>query len=362
MNDTTTMPNTARESRAPSALELVRANCRAIPLYAPHGGPVEVDLTDNTNLWGTPPAAERVIREFSSVSRYPTTYAFELKEALAGYLGTTVDGVVTGCGSDQVLDCAIRAFAGAGDLLAHPNPSFVMVPLFARLNALETIGIPLSPEGDMDADRFVESGARVIFLCSPNNPTGGAAARAAIEHVVEHSRGLVIIDEAYAEFAAMTSVDLTTRSDRVLVVRTLSKAFGMAGLRVGYGAGAPDLVQQVERARGPYTVNSIAERAATAAVIEDEKWMRDHVAEAIAVREWLAAELREISLVPLRSDANFIFLPIDGACDIARRMLERGVAVRAFAGLPVYGDAMRITVGPRPMMERALEALKEAIA
>jgi histidinol-phosphate/aromatic aminotransferase/cobyric acid decarboxylase-like protein len=151
-------------------------------------------------------------------------------------------------------------------------------------------------------------------------------------------------------------------SDRVLVVRTMSKAFGLAGLRVGYAVGTPALVAEVEKSRGPYKVSIAGECAAVAALTQDRAWVSDRVAEARVARSRLAESLRALRLNPLPSQANFLLVPVPRAIALARRLRELGVAARAFEALPAVGDALRITVGPAPMMDRLLAALEDALA
>jgi histidinol-phosphate aminotransferase len=166
---------------------------------------------------------------------------------------------------------------------------------------------------------------------------------------------------------------LVARSERLLVTRTFSKAFGLAGLRVGYGVGSPTLVDPVTRARGPYKVNALAEAAAVAALGEGADargWVLEHAATAVTLRERLAGALRELGLEPAPSAANFLFVPTSRAPALARAMRERGVLVRALSGLPqdaaplraADGHALRIGVGPWETMERVLETLREALA
>ena len=347
-----------------TSLELARAAYRDVSLYSVESTPCAVDLSDNTNLWGAPPAASRVLSELAddSVSRYPSAYASGLKEALAGYAGVDVSCIATGCGSDDILDSAIRAFAEPGDRIAFCVPTFAMVPVFARLNGVEPVAIPMTAGWDIDPDALVKADARIAYVCSPNNPTGTVASRVAIERLIADARGFVILDEAYTEFAGMSCLDLASASDRVLVVRTMSKAFGLAGLRVGYAVGAPMLVAEVEKSRGPYKVGTMAERAAVAALVHDRRWVAARVGDARVSRDRLAISLRALGLTPLSSQANFVFVPVSDAARIAQRMRERGVAVRAFQGLPLVGDALRITAGPDPMMEQALATLAEALA
>jgi histidinol-phosphate aminotransferase len=344
-------------------LEIARAAYRDIPLYSTDKTPAAVDLRDNTNLWGVPPAAARAIADAAAaVTRYPTVYSTELKTKIAAYVGATSDMIVTGCGSDEVLDSAIRAFGATGDTFAHPEPTFHTAITFARMSGLVPVAVPLTESWDADTDAFLATKASVTYLCSPNNPTGTAMSRAALERLVAATRGLVIIDEAYAEFAGTSALDLARGSDRVLVTRTLSKAFGLAGLRIGYGVGAPALVREVEKARGPYTVNMIAERAAGAALTADLDWVRAHVAEAVANRARLAQELTALGLPPLPSAANFLLVPVARAVPLTRRLLELGVGVRPYTALPRIGDAIRITVGPWVMLESFLSALATARA
>jgi histidinol-phosphate aminotransferase len=350
-------------TRIPGSLDVARETYRSISLYAPNRAPAAIDLSDNTNLWGVPPAAARCIADAASatVTRYPTLYASDVKSAIADYVGLAPEMVVTGCGSDDVLDSAIRAFGEPGDTIAYPDPSFAMVPIFAQMNGLVGVPIPLTPEHDADAERYVSVNARISYLCSPNNPTGAAFSRTAVEQGVGSVDGVVIIDEAYAEFARWNYLDLLARFPRVLITRTLSKAFGLAGLRVGYAIGDPALVNEVEKSRGPYKVNGIAQRAAVAALTDDRAWVMERVREAITNRDRLIAGLNSMGLHPLPSDSNFVLVPVPDAVSLDGRMRDRGVAVRPFTQLPRIGDAVRISVGPWAMLEECLRVLGESL-
>lgn len=344
-------------------LAVARAAYEAVPLYDPKRSPVEIDLTDNTNLWGLPPAAERALREMpvAGITRYPSLYAGELKSELAAYTGVERENVVTGCGSDDILDSAMRAFGEPGDLVAGSEPSFAMIPIFARMNALEWRGVDELRSHQPDIDALISLRPRVLYFCSPNNPTGALVAREAIERAIAETTGVIFIDEAYADFAGVSSIDLITRSDRVLVIRTMSKAFGLAGLRIGYAIGNPALVLEVEKSRGPYKLNALAERVATTALREDRAWVAKHIALAVQHRERLADELRRIGIEPLESHANFLLAPVAGCVAVGQALRARGVAVRPFPSLPGIGDAVRISVGPWPMMERFLDAFVPAM-
>lgn len=341
-----------------------RDTFRDIPLYKPAKKPCRVDLSDNLNLFGMPPAAERVLREATSrmVTHYPAGYAPDLKRAVAKHAGVALERVTTGCGSDGIIDSTIRAFLDNGDALAYMDPTFVMVPLYSRMNGVRPVPVRLTPDFDLDVEGLVATGAKVIYLCSPNNPTGTALSRAAVERVVERAPGIVLIDEAYAEFASGPGfMDLARTRPNVLVTRTFSKAYGLAGMRVGWAVGSPELVAEVEKARGPYMHAAISEAMATAVLTEDDGWVKARVAEAVANRERLRAELEALGLKPLPAEGNFLMVPLPGAPKVAERMRERDVNVRAFGGLNGVGDALRIGSGPWPLLETALVALRESL-
>jgi len=363
-----------RDSGQPQA----RAAVRELPLYAPDVSAGGVDVSENVNLWGSPPAALRAIASGAEnrVNRYPSLYSTPLRDAVLGYLGLSEGsgvGLVSGCGSDDVLDAAIRAFGEPGDEVAFVAPTFVMIPIFTRLNGLVPAMVPMGPNYEVDPQRLVDRRAKITYLCTPNNPTSTAMTREAVEYVVDHAAGLVVLDEAYAEFTPDVFTSLVTRSERLLVTRTFSKAFGLAGLRIGYGVGSTAVVDPVTRARGPYKVNALAEAAAIASLAEGPDalgWVTEHAALAVTVRERLANALRELGFEPATSAGNFLFVPTSRAAAIAREMRRRGVLVRALGNLPqdvpalrsAEGHALRIGVGPWQSMERLLEALREALA
>jgi histidinol-phosphate aminotransferase len=354
------MSPTTREER----LAVARAAYADVPLYDPKRAPVALDLTDNTNLWGVPPAAERVLREVASpvITRYPSLYAGDLKQALAEWLEITPDMIVTGCGSDDVLDSAMRAFCDPGDGVAASVPTFAMIPIFARMNDLVYTGVTERDDHTIDVDALLATGAKVIYVCTPNNPTGCVTPLATLRALASQHEGVLLVDEAYTEFAGVSAVALVREFERVLVVRTMSKAFGLAGLRIGYAIGRPALVTEVEKSRGPYKITALGEQMATAAVRESMPWVQEHVVLAVSLREQLADALRSRGLRPLPSGANFVCVPVPNAVAVGQAMRARGVAVRPFPDLPHIGDALRFSVGPWTLLETCLAAFDAAHA
>jgi histidinol-phosphate aminotransferase len=363
---------TTAMNRRPVAL---RSAYRAIPLYASGDGTrPEIDLSDNTNQWGAPPAALRALAAMqpAAASRYPRAYSPELSAAIAKYAGVEPENVVTGAGSDQIIDCAFRALAEPGEWVAHLDPSFVIIPSFARVNSLDPVsvgwvrsGSPDEPELSVDPDAVLATRARIIYLCSPNNPTGTVIAPEAIEYIVARASGIVIVDEAYAEFSNWSAVSLLESAPHLIVTRTFSKAFGLAGLRVGYALGSPEVIRECAKARGPFAIGGLAEAAATAALTHDVEWMRRHAALAADARDRFTVEVRALGGYRVYSSGgNFVLIEPDrlrrpSAADIGRRFKERGIAVRVFEKLAGIGGAVRITVAPWDIMERCLTTLAE---
>jgi histidinol-phosphate aminotransferase len=296
----------------------------------------------------------------AAITRYPSVYAPELKRALARRLRVAPENIATGCGSDDIIDSAIRAFCAPLDRVAYPDPTFGMVPVFARMNATTPVPVALLPGFALDADALIAARTPLTYICRPNNPTGNAFDRAGTLRVCEQTDGIVLIDEAYADFAGDDLVLDAIASRGTVVLRTMSKAFGMAGLRVGYAVGPVALIAEIEKSRGPYKVNSIAEAAALAVLSEDVDWVRARAAEVRQNRERHERALRDRGVTTWPSAANFILARIDGAASAWNRALRaRGVAVRPFEALPHAGDCLRISIGPWPMMEQFLAAFDD---
>lgn len=347
-----------RDNGAPQA----RPEVRQIQAYEREAPALAIALDDNTSAFGAPPAALQVLAraDDAMLTRYPASYSGPLRAAIAEYVDVSPDAVVVGCGSDDVLDCALRAYGTPGSALAYMDPTFVMARLFALTNALRPVPIPIGPSPTPNVDAFASEDAPVSYLCSPNNPTGALLAEAAVRDVLRRCSGLVILDEAYAEYAGTSWARVAAASPRMLALRTFSKAFGMAGLRVGYGIAHPSIVTEIEKVRGPYKVSAPGEQAALAALRENTAWMREHAAATVELRQRFTRALESQGLQPLPSAANFVLLPVADARQLARFLRDQGIAVRSFVALPGIGDAVRITIRTWSVMEPVLEALARA--
>lgn len=340
-----------------------RPDWRTLGRYTPDRRPVLVDLSDNTNLWGAHPAALEAVRDADAqaLARYPQLYADSLREVAARRFGVEPDQVATGCGSDDILDSTWRAVAESGGTVRCAGPTFSMIEPFSRMNGHRVSEIPWSAALD-DPVRLLEGDPVLVYVCRPNNPTGHTTAVDWVETLLEAAGPdgpVLVFDEAYADFAGETLIPRVLSHPRALVVRTLSKAYGLAGLRVGLAFGTSTLVDEVEKSRGPYKVSRIATRAAEAALADEEGWVRRTVDECVENRERLQAELVRRGLAPLLSRANFLLFPVarGRATGLSDDLRAEGVAVRPFPDCPDVGDAVRVTVGPWPLLDRFLEVL-----
>ena len=350
------MTATDSGSGAMAARPLVRALAR----YEVDIPRCDVDLSNNTNAFGVSPDVLEVVRgaRAEQVVSYPTAYSRTLRDAIARYVGVSADAIMVGCGSDDILDSGFRAFADAGRDAAILDPTFVMARIFALTNGLRPVPIPLRADHDVDVPAMLGAGAAVTYLCSPNNPTGNLLSRAAVDEIITRAGHVVMIDEAYAEYAGESLAARAPSLGNVLVLRTFSKAFGLAGMRVGYGVAAPALIAELEKVRGPYKVGALGEGAALAALGEGAlAWMTASVTRTLELRDRLARALEAAGFAPLPSATNFLLVPVPDAARAARALAGDGIGVRAFARLPGVGDALRLSMGPWPVLERVVGIL-----
>lgn len=325
-----------------------------------HGG---LNLSNNANLFGPNPALAKTLAALrvEEVWDYPSLTSAGLREAIGAKHGVPADSVITGNGSNDLIDVIIRAYADAGSPVAYHPPTFAMIPIFARTNAVEARAVPLREGYALDVDGMLAAKGRVTFIVSPNNPTGNAFAKRDILRVVEGAHGVVVVDEAYVEFGGDSVVPEVSSHPNLVVLRTFSKAYGLAGLRAGYAIAHPAIAQSAAKVRGPFRLNFVSERAATAALAEDA-WLARVVADARRERARLTDALAARGFGVHPSDANFVLARVPGPLDgraLADRLRARDVWIRDFGG--DLSQDVRITVGPAPMMDAFLEHLDRVL-
>jgi histidinol-phosphate aminotransferase len=338
----------------------------------PYGAPqldVAVRLNTNENSYPLPDAvvdaiAKAVQAELRDLNRYPDRDAVALRTDLAGYLGHGLDRaqVWAANGSNEVQQQLLQAFAGPGRTALGFGPSYSMHPLLAAGTGTRWIGALRDPDFGLTPDSAVEQlrahDPDVVFLCSPNNPTGTALDPSVIDAVLAAARGMVVVDEAYAEFArpgTPSALGLLPGQPRLVVTRTMSKAFGFAGGRLGYLAADPAVVDAVQLVRLPYHLSALTQAAARAALSQRDALLGT-VNAIKQQRDRIVAELRARGMRVADSDANFVLFEVGGDQRIAwQRLLDRGVLVRD-VGLPGW---LRVTAGTPEETTAFLAACEE---
>ncbi len=352
-------------------LRHVKPSVRGVAAYTLAARNAAVKINQNENPYDLPEAIKRRVVEQAMRrpwSRYPEFDPRELIAALARFSGWREDGVLAGNGSNELIEALLLVTVGPGTRVVIPEPTFTLYALLTRILGGEVIRVGVGPELEYDTEALAaarrEAEAPVTIVCSPNNPTGSLYPAAAVERLCRESDGLVIVDEAYHEFSGETVVPLLATCSNLVVLRTFSKAMGLAGGRVGYLLASPDLVREVNKARLPYNLNFFSELAARAAIEEWES-LRDTVRRLIQAREALTARLREVPGVRVYpSRANFFLIEFLEAEPkrIFEALLSRGVLVRDVTSYPRLSRCLRVSVGSESENETFLGALQEALA
>lgn len=338
----------------------------------PYGAPqldVPVRLNVNENAFRVPEAValdivQEIARALPDANRYPDREFGTLRQAFADYLGHGLDAAQlwAGNGSNEVLQHVLQAFGGPGRSLLSFTPTYSMYPLLAQGVGMRWIAAPRADDFTLTPDTvraaIAEHDPDVVFLCSPNNPTGTSIGLETIEAATEAARGIVLVDEAYAEFAhdrSQTALTLLERYPRLLVSRTMSKAFAFAGIRVGYLAADPAVVDALRLVRLPYHLSAITQAAAIAALRHSDE-MLSRVDELREQRDRIVDELSALGYRPYPSDANFVLVGgVEDPQATFRALLDRGILVRD-VGLP---HTLRITAGTRGETSALLAAMAE---
>jgi histidinol-phosphate aminotransferase len=309
--------------------------------------PRDIRLDMNESPYGASPKARAAIAGFDLAHRYPEFDAFALRAALARYADVAPDRVVVGAGLDDVLATLSLLMLDSGDRVIISEPTFgVYRPLFTQHGG-EVLDVPLLPDFTLDVDGIldaIDERTKIVLICNPNNPTGNAFDPSVVERICAEAGCLVAIDEAYAEFAGTTAIPLAERYPHVVVLRTMSKFAGLAGMRVGYGVFPLDLVPYAMRVMPAFGNVSAVSAAAALASLDDLDYLRHVIATIVADRDRLAVDLGDIrGVVPLPSATNFLLvrLPVSDARPVIDELKHRGIFVRRVA-LPEY---LRVTVG-----------------
>lgn len=333
------------------APKFVRSSVREMEGYTPgeQPGPGErvVKLNTNENPFQPSPKVMQAIREIEPelLRRYPNPGGDQFREAAAKVLDVTPDMIITGNGSDDVIAVALLTFCGPGDVLAYPTPTYSLYPVLAEIDEVKVVTVDWEKHWSLPIDALLATKARAIFLANPNAPSGTFVSPDKIEELANKFSGAIVVDEAYVDFAEENCISLVSKYENVIVSRTLSKAYSLAGLRFGYAVAQPSVIREMNKTRDSYPVDAISIIAATAAILDQEyaKASWEHVK---SERARLTGELEQMGWNVLPSQANFILASAPGGKgkEAYVGLKQQGILVRHF-DKPGLADKIRITVG-----------------
>ncbi|MCZ7534041.1 MAG: histidinol-phosphate transaminase [Acidimicrobiia bacterium] len=321
-----------------------------------------------SNEWPNRPFPEVVDAIASAavhLNRYPDNSTHEIRHAIAAFHGVAPEAVWVGSGSSDLIRSTALSVGGPATSAVFADPSFILYPITTTISGAESIRVPLAAGYRHDLDRMLDAiraDTTLVYVCSPNNPTGGHLAghevRAFLDDVSEAV--VVIVDEAYAEFVTAADHDSVVKEaparSNVLVLRTFSKIYGLAGLRIGYGIGNPDLIANLHRTQAPFAVTTVAQVGALEALKHQDRVKERALANAEG-REFLTAALFERGFDPAESQANFVYFePAFSSRQLADDLMAKGVIVRRL------GAGLRVTVGTPTENAQFVETLDELLA
>ena len=353
-------------------LALIKPAVRAQSAYTLSAPAARRKLNQNESPWDVPAALKREVlqaAEAAGWNRYPEFAPPALLAALAEHYGWTPEGVLVGNGSNELIQATLATTLEPGDVVVAPTPTFSLYRLLTGVLGGRYRPVPLGADFEYDVDALVDAAvrerARVVVLNSPNNPTGSALPAGALERLLDETGALVVCDEAYQEFGGPTALPLLRATSRVVVLRTFSKALGMAGLRFGLALAHPAVARELAKGKLPYNVNLVTLAAASAALRHGDE-LSERVRQIVEQRGRLAAGLSRLpGLAVYPSAANFVLIRClrQPAREVFRRLLdEHGILVRDVSAGSDLAQCLRISVGTADDVDAVVTALREITA
>jgi histidinol-phosphate aminotransferase len=302
------------------------------------------------------------------VRLYPPPYGDMAIKAISSFLGFNESEISVGNGADEVLDLLMKVFVKKSSKVLVVEPTFPMYTYFTQLYGGRKVTVLLKPNFELDIDgilKKIDKEISLLILCSPNNPTGNQLEGGAVKKILQEFNGVVVVDEAYVDFAKYSVVDWVKNFDNLVVLRTFSKAFGLAGIRFGFLVSNKAIADYVKRVTEPFNVNIVTQRLIVSA-LKNWSYFKEQIQYIIEEREWLRNQLAKIDdIVPYPSDTNFILFKVTrtnlSSSTVTKRLARMNVLVKDRGNLPLLANGIRVTVGTRNMNAAFLSALKEAL-
>ena len=343
-----------------------RENIERAKGYEPGFQPREADVVKlNTNENPYPPSPEvmKVLREMKGerLRRYPDPMGSEFREGAAEVNGVQPDCIMCCNGGDELVRIALQAFCSEERAVAYPVPTYSLYPVLANLQDCKTIEVPFDGEFNLPA-KLAGTGAALTIVCNPNAPSGSFVSVGELASLADELSGVLLIDEAYVDFAEENCTGLAKEFNNVIILRSMSKGYSLAGLRFGYAIAQPDLTAGLLKVKDSYNVDAIAIAAATAA-IKDRRYFEENIEKVKKERARVSEELRGLKFEVPSSQANFVLARSNEgkAGEIYDKLVQRRIYVRYFDS-PGLNDKLRITVGTKEQNDRLLGALREILS
>lgn len=354
-----------------AGLALIKPAVRAQAAYTLVAPEPRRKLNQNESPYDCPPELKRRILDAAAAApwnRYPEFTPRALTERLAAHYGWTPDGVLVGNGSNELIQATLAVSLGAGEVVVAPSPTFSLYRLLTSVLGGRYVPVGFGPNFRYDVDQLIDTvvreGAKVVVLNSPNNPTGSALPEGAVERVLAETDALVVCDEAYQEFGGPSAIGLLADAPRLVVLRTFSKAFGLAGLRFGVALAHPAVAREIAKAKLPYNVNLIT-LAAAEVLLDEAPRLAAQAREIVATRDRFLARLRALpGLTVYPTAANFVLIRLlhPSAREVFRRLYEEhGILVRDVSGTNELAECLRISIGTPEDMDVTLAALGDIL-
>jgi histidinol-phosphate aminotransferase len=344
-------------------LSFVRPAIRSLEAYAPGEQPVTggfIKLNTNENPYPPSPRVIESIRRAATedLRLYPDPMANRLRDKAAETYGLTRDRVLAGNGSDDLLAMIIRTCVGPGERVAYPHPTYSLYDTLVAIGGGEAVRLPFGTDFALPVG-LASTGAKVTFVCNPNAPSGTSVPVERLAELARRLTGLLVVDEAYVDFGGASALGLVSELSNVVVLRTFSKSFSLAGMRIGLAFGPPGVIAEIAKVKDSYNLTRLGIVAGVAA-LEDYDWMLANVARIRQTRERLTAGLVELGFAVPPSAANFVLARRPGRDQrpLYQKLKERRILVRHFATPELY-DALRITVGAGAEVDALLTALRQ---
>jgi histidinol-phosphate aminotransferase len=351
----------------PEVMSYFRENIESMKAYVPGEQPAAgakvIKLNTNENPLPPSPAAMEALRAFDGgrLRAYPDPMAGEFCRAAAEVLDVPVDWVLPGNGSDDLIMMVARAAAGPRRRIVYPVPTFEFYFTQARIEAAERVEVPLAEDFRLDVGAMAAAKGAVTFVASPNSPTGLSVGNGELDDLAGRLEGLLVVDEAYVDFADAHALTLVRKHGNLIILRTLSKGYSLAGLRLGFAVAQPALLRQLAKTKQIYNVGVLA-CTVGAAAIRDQRYRDSCVEKVRALRAELTRDLEGLGCAVLPSQSNFLLVrpPGNDAEGVYRALKDRGILVRYYRS-PRLEDRFRVTVGTERQNAAIVAALRELL-